>query len=64
VLELPVGDVQGDRARALLGQPARALRRAGTDLEDVLALEVLRRAEQLGLRLVDALGAPDEAVVA
>jgi hypothetical protein len=64
VLELAVGEVQGDRAGALRNQPARALRRAGADLQDVLALQFLRRAEQLGLDLVQALGAPYEAVVA
>src|SRR5262249_44622901 len=64
VLELTVGEVESHRPRTLAGQPARTLGRAGPDLQDVLALEVLRRAEQLGLDLVEALRAPDEAVVA
>lgn len=59
-----MGEVQRHRAGAPGGQPARALGGPGADLQDVLVLQGVRRAEQRGVGLVQALRTPDEAVVA
>ena len=58
------GQVEGHRPRALAEQPARALRRAGADLEHPGAGQRRRVAEQVRVGLVESLGAPHEAVVA
>jgi hypothetical protein len=57
VLELPVGQVDADRPRAELRERDRPLRRAASQLQDVLADDV---AEDLQLRLGDLVGTPRE----
>ena len=61
VLQLPEGQVEPVAAAALGADPARALSRAGADLEHVAVGDV---AEDAGLGLGQALGPPHEADVA
>src|SRR5690606_31695127 len=61
VLELAVRQVDADHRGALAGEPPAALPGPAPHLEDAPARDV---PEQAGLRLVEALRAPDEAGVA
>ncbi len=61
VLELPHGHVDADRPAAVDQDPARALAGPAADLEHVPAVDL---AERVQIVLADALGTPQEAVVA